>query len=534
MSEEPLGDELPVDTGIVTMKELSAACQQLKQGKACGTDGIPAEFWKAVVHTESPASRWVLDLCNSCMNQRDVPSTWHLARVAAIFKKGDPSEASNYRPISLLQIGYKLFAIILLNRLKLAGCENRIWPTQFGFRSGVGTSDALFVARRTLEEAWEQKEGKTVMLALDWARAFDSVSPAALALSLKRFGVPQRMIEIISSIYSDREFIVRDAGAESSRKRQQFGVSQGCPLSPFLFSIVMTTLMHDARAHMNAHGVTFSERTLCHELLYADDTLIMDTNIDVVHAFMSSIESAGATYGLALHWGKLELLPVRTSCRLCAPNGDEIKSKDSIKYLGALLSADGRVHSELARRIGAGAADFKALQKVWRHSTLSTSRKIELFNACIVSKTVYALHTAWLNKAERRRLDGFHARCLREILHIPCAYLSRVSNSVVFRKAGAEPMSTLVTEQQLLYFYRLANLPPTNAVRASVFEADSYNIRQPFGPRRVGRPRASWKECVHKVACEVAGSELELAQCLGSKFCSWRTAVRRHCRQASH
>ena len=50
---------------------------------------------------------------------------WHEARVAMIFKKGDPACCDNYRPICLLQIGYKLFAMIILQRLRQAGAQEK-------------------------------------------------------------------------------------------------------------------------------------------------------------------------------------------------------------------------------------------------------------------------------------------------------------------------------------------------------------------------------------------------------------------------
>ena len=133
-----------------------------------------------------------------------MPDDWHTARVVSIFKKGDPAECANYRPISLLWIGYKMFAIILLECLKKTGAEARIWPTQFGFCSGRGSANALFLARRMLENVWAAKDGQMIMLALHWAKAFDSISPEALLAALRRFGLPGQILEMIGAIYSDR------------------------------------------------------------------------------------------------------------------------------------------------------------------------------------------------------------------------------------------------------------------------------------------------------------------------------------------
>ncbi|CAE8626062.1 unnamed protein product [Polarella glacialis] len=108
---------------------------------------------EGVCQANSPASRWAVDLCQKCWSEGVVPEDWRAARVAAIFKKGDVANCNNYRPISLLQIGYKLYATILLERLKSAGAEERLWSTQFGFRSARGTLDAIFLARRLLDEA---------------------------------------------------------------------------------------------------------------------------------------------------------------------------------------------------------------------------------------------------------------------------------------------------------------------------------------------------------------------------------------------
>ena len=90
-----------------------------------------------------------------------------------LFKKGDPAECENYRPISISPIGYKLFAAILLQRLKQAGAEDRIWRTQFGLHSGRGAADVVFLARRMLDDTWSTRDSSRLFLALAWAKAFD-------------------------------------------------------------------------------------------------------------------------------------------------------------------------------------------------------------------------------------------------------------------------------------------------------------------------------------------------------------------------
>ena len=90
--------------------------------------------------------------------------------MAPILQKGNPKDCGNYRPISLVSILYKVYAMLLLNRLKAAGVERRLWPSQFGFRQGFSTEDALFIVRRNIDKAWAARGGSVLLLALDWEK----------------------------------------------------------------------------------------------------------------------------------------------------------------------------------------------------------------------------------------------------------------------------------------------------------------------------------------------------------------------------
>ena len=151
-------------------------------------------------------------------------------------------------------------------------------------------------------------------LALDWAKVFDSISPEALVQALARFGRSGQILEVIRTIYTDRVFCVRDAGNISQERRQAFGISQGCPLSPFLFTMVMTILIWDASRKLHGHHLhRAADFHLFEELLYADDTRVVNSSPVLAAFYMDKMCEEGAHYGLSFNWAKLEVLNIRNT-----------------------------------------------------------------------------------------------------------------------------------------------------------------------------------------------------------------------------
>ena len=145
-----LGEKLPVNEDSILQIEVKAALKHLKAKRAAGNDEVPPELWKALV-SDDAAVLLLTELLNKVWEQKQIPDNWRLASVVSIFKKGDTSMPENYRPISLLVVGYKVLASILIDRLKRGGSEDRIRKSQYGFRAGRGTGDALFLARRMID-----------------------------------------------------------------------------------------------------------------------------------------------------------------------------------------------------------------------------------------------------------------------------------------------------------------------------------------------------------------------------------------------
>ena len=497
---------LPVRDDKFSMKELREGACALRDGKASGPDGQPVEYWKAILRSgDSEAAAWLLELCNSCWLQGIVPNAWHLHEVALVYKKGDPADCGNYRPICLLNAAYKIFAMILLRRLLEAGADDRMWTAQYGFRPKRGTEDALHCARRAVEFAWAHKNGAVHLLALDWRKAFDSINPEGLLHALRRFGMPEHFLKVIDSIYSDRVFNVRDCGVTSERRQQQAGICQGCPLSPFLFIALMTVLMHDAHSSLSANAKMEVDRGSLGDVLYADDTLLIGTQCVCVEELARAIERAGSQYGMSLHWGKTQALSVCTSQRLTGSDGKPIEDRGALVYLGGLISSDGRVDSELSRRIGLATAEFRNLRRLWNHSNLSRRQKVDFFHAYVVSKLKYGLATTWLVMSQQRRLDGFYARCLRRILGIPAAYVSRVSNANVLNEAGVKPLTTQLLHQQILLLGRVGREPEGSPMRRHTLVGSTARPQIGRYVRRVGRPRQDWTNMVLTEAARRAG-----------------------------
>ena len=99
-----LRNTLPVEVGPFTNSELRKAINSLKDGKATKGGDIPCECFKAFLEEPGPALQWIFDLCDRSWDTKEVLGEGSTAPAALIYKKGDPAECDNYRPISLINI----------------------------------------------------------------------------------------------------------------------------------------------------------------------------------------------------------------------------------------------------------------------------------------------------------------------------------------------------------------------------------------------------------------------------------------------
>ena len=252
-----------------------AILKGIQNNKAAGPDDIPAEAYKWM---DSANSQQLITLFNTILSTGNIPVEWKKATVVEMYKcKGAHTDPEMYRPISPLCTAYKIFARILQTRLE-AAIEHKLRPTQLGFRKNRSTSQPIHIGRRLIEST-KAHDQTLYSLFLDWEKAFDKIHPQALLTSLNRCGINKPFIDIIASIYDHPGFTVRATQNMSTTKTAGSGIKQGCPLSPCLFLIVHSSIVHDVQQAMLTTTHTFLaiphsyNHSLCY-LAYADDTVI--------------------------------------------------------------------------------------------------------------------------------------------------------------------------------------------------------------------------------------------------------------------
>lgn len=184
-----------------------------------------------------------------------------------MYKKGDSSLPTNYRPISLLSIFDKLLEKLMYKRVYTFLTENNIlYPYQFGFRKNHSTSLALIDVIDNIYSCLDNNE-TVVGIYVDLQKAFDTVDHNILLYKLYNCGVRGIAHKwFVNYLYNRKQFTSVN-NAVSMLKNVTCGVPQGSVLGPLLFLIYVNDI---AQA---APGVQVK--------LFADDTNLFLSGIDI-------------------------------------------------------------------------------------------------------------------------------------------------------------------------------------------------------------------------------------------------------------
>ena len=257
---------------VITKKEIEDTIKSMKLNKTPGLDGLPIEFY---ITFWADISDMLLDSYNFSMENGIMSHSQRNGIITLLPKKDkDPFYLKNYRPISLLTVDYKIFAKILANRLKRC-LGNLIHSDQSGFLKGRNIGNNIRLILDVIEFT-ETNEIPGVILLLDIQKAFDSVNHKYLLHVLRRFNFGDKFIKWISTIYTGRKSYVINNGFLSKAIDMERGIFQGCPISPYLFLLVIETMALAVRQNNDIQGIPIFDKELKISLLADDSTCFLN------------------------------------------------------------------------------------------------------------------------------------------------------------------------------------------------------------------------------------------------------------------
>ena len=220
-----------------------------------------------------------------------------IAKVVPLYKSSDRSNASNYRPISLLPCLSKVIEKLIYSRLtNFLNKHSILHQNQYDFHQGLSTSHALIdIATRIYDSI--EKSFYTALVFVDYQKAFDTVCHGILFSKLERYGIRGSALGLIPSYLNNRKQSVNNNGYLCAPQNITYGVPQGSIWRPLLF-LLYDNDIHKVVDHLN---MAISQ--------YADDTCLIVNALNP-----EELESrTNYLFSLAKNWSTANKLIINTS-----------------------------------------------------------------------------------------------------------------------------------------------------------------------------------------------------------------------------
>lgn len=354
--------------------------------KSQGPDTVHPSLLK---HCSSALAPILSCIFNQSLSTGDIPDDWLKANVCPIFKKGDKSNPSNYRPVSLTSCVCKIFEHILVSSVMHHMESNRfLTDRQHGFRRNHSCEGQLISVIQDWQSILDCRPSSRVdAIFLDFSKAFDKVPHERLLHKLNAYGIQGQTLTWIRAFLTNRKQRVVLNDEFSEWKTVSSGVPQGTVLGPCLFLCFINDIMLEISSNISL----FADDCLIyremagpndHDLLQGDLNLLGEWSRKWLLPF-----NVSKCVALSLHHQKVPVTPFHY--RLL---DETIPNCSETRYLGVTIGSSLSWSTHV--KIIAGAAN-QILGLIRRNFGKCSSRARELLYTSLVRSKLEYSSAAW-------------------------------------------------------------------------------------------------------------------------------------------
>ena len=318
----------------LTKDELLNALKGFQPGKTPGDDGFTKEFYETFFEL---LWRDLTDSFNEAFQTGKLSISQRRGVISLIPKdENNLMVLSNWRPITLLNVDYKILARAIAKRIE-PKLPKLVHSDQTGFVKGryIGQNVRLL---NDLMEFTESNKLPGILLFIDFEKAFDTLEWPFIQHALKFLNFGPNICKWISVLYNDVESGVINGGYMTNYFRVSRGVRQGCPLSPLLFVLCVEILAQKIRQNPKITGIELPFSCEAKLSQFADDTTLICKDTSSLHESMSVLGKFGDISGLKLNRKKTKALWIGSLKNNKTKPLEINVSIDPIKVLGTYIS----------------------------------------------------------------------------------------------------------------------------------------------------------------------------------------------------
>ena len=379
-------DEKKSLEGEITLEEAGSALKNMNNGKSPGTDGFGAEFFKFFWKQLGP---FVVRALNQAYRDGELSTTQKEGLITCIPKGNKPKEyIKNWRPISLLNVIYKIGSACIANRIKKV-LPQLINDDQTGFITNRYIGDNIRLIYDLMDYlATKQLPG--LLLCLDFEKAFDSLDWCFMLKVLKAYGFGNSVCRWIETFYYD----IKSRVIVNGQATQWFNVRRGCrqgdPISPYLFVLSVEILAIMIREDKEIKGIHIAD--VEHKISqFADDTqLINNGDKKCFEKSIEILDKFGKTSGLFINAEKTEAVwlgSYKNSQVKYMPHLDIVWNPNQFKILGVWFTQN--LEDGVNKNYDEKFLEIKALFNIWLKRNITPLGRVAVLKSLILSKLIH-------------------------------------------------------------------------------------------------------------------------------------------------